>query len=166
MQRHHELKCHELNLPCMKKNAFTFCNALLLTTLFCFAQCKKEHTALNITLYDKPLSTIQYYIQGNWKLNYGKGGICGSCIQYYDSSTWKFVNNRIEETYKGSIRADTTINWTKDLGTYTNGDSTFVMNFYDKLGYPSNYVVDRIFNDTLILHDNSSDAVFYHFTKL
>lgn len=79
---------------------------------------------------------------------------------------FKFTNdNKIILSYKNTIGVDTTIKWVKDLGTYTHGDSTFTMNFYDKLGYPSNYIVDGIFNDTLVLHDYGSDAVFYHFTK-
>ncbi len=151
----------------MKKVIPMFYLFVGLAIIVCFEQCKKENTALNITLYDKPLPTIQSYIQGNWKLHYGKGGICASCIQYYDNIFWKFTyDNKIEQSLNGTTLADTTIKWIRDLGTYTNGDSTFIMNFFDKLGYPSNYVVDRIFNDTLILHDNSSDAVFYHFSKL
>lgn len=152
----------------MKKSLYTFVINVSILSIFCFAQCKKEHTALTITLYNQPLKTIQSYIQGNWKLQYGKGGICAICVQHYDSSFWKFnYNNKIEVSYKGAIITDTTITWIKDVGVYTNGDSTFIMNFYDKRGYPSNYVVDRIFNDTLVLHDAYSvDAVFYHFTKL
>jgi hypothetical protein len=50
---------------------------------------------------------------------------------------------------------------------YTGRDSTFSMNFYEKRGYPRNYIVDGIFKDSLVLHDNdnSADAVFYFFTK-
>lgn len=150
----------------MKKNDSIFRTSLFLTILFCFAQCKKEHKAINITLYNKPLSAIQSSIQGNWKLHYGKGGICGSCVQYYNSLIWEFTNtNKIIKLYYQDTIVNTTIKWIRDLGTYTNGDSTFIMNFYDSRGYPSNYVVDGIFNDTLVLHDNSSDAFFYHFTK-
>lgn len=152
-------------------NMKTILISLILSPLlfFCFFQCKKQdtpqNTPLTIILHDKPLSVIQSYIQGKWRLHYGKGGICGTCVQYYNNVFWKFTNDRIEETYNGRSLADTTIKWIRDLGTYTNGDSTFIMNFYDKRGYPSNYVVDHIFNDTLVLHDNSSDAVFYHFSK-
>lgn len=153
----------------MKNPFFTLCNALFLMMLFCFAQCKKEHTPISITLYDKPLSTIQSYIQGNWKLQYEKGGICSRCTNYFNNVNyfWQFNSgNKIKQTYNDTVFTDTRITWIKDVGVYVNGDSTFIMNFYDKRGYPSNYVVDDIFNDTLILHDAYSvDAVFYHFTK-
>lgn len=132
------------------------------------AQCKKEHNKdpVNLTLYDKPLSVIQSNIHGKWKLHYGKGGICASCIQYYNNVFWTFYpNNRIVQTDNNISYTDTTINWIRDIGTFTNGSLTYIMNFYDKRGNPSNYVVDGISNDTLILHDNSSDAVFYHFKK-
>lgn len=149
----------------MKKSLYTSFVIVPILILFCFAQCKKEYTSLTITLYDKPLGTIQSYIQGKWQLHYGKGGICATCIQYYSNYYWTFTNNRVKKSFNGTITADTTISWIRDRGTYTNGDSTFIMSFSDKLGYPSNYVVDKIMNDTLILHENAADAVFYHFTK-
>src|SRR6266498_155696 len=115
--------------------------ALLVSmVLFCFAQCKKEHSPLNITLYNKSLLIIQSYIQGSWKLEYGKGGICGTCIQHYQNTTWEFTqDNKVKELYNGLTLADTTINWLWNKGTYTNGDSTFIMSFYDKQNVPWNY---------------------------
>jgi len=35
----------------------------------------------------------------------------------------------------------------------------------DIQGVPWVYVIEQIYNDTLIYHDNSSDAIFYHFIK-
>ena len=150
----------------MKNSLYTSFVIVPILIIFCFAQCKKEHNTLNITLYDKPLGTIQSYIQGKWQLHYGKGGICGNCIQYYNNRFWTITTtNKIQISNNGNLTTDTTINWIKDVGTYTNGDSTFIMSFFDNLGYPANYVVDKIINDTLILHENAADAVFYHFTK-
>ena len=140
----------------------------LIIILCCGVQCKKDNNngPLTITLYDKPLSTIQSYIQGNWKLHYGKGGIVSTMIQYYNNTFWNFTSgNKIKASYNGVITTDTTIRWYQDVGTYTNGATTFILSFSDKQGVPWNYVVEQIYNDTLILHDNSSDAVFYHFTK-
>lgn len=135
-------------------------------TLLCFAQCKKDHKPLNITLYDKPLPVIQANIRGNWKLQYGKGGICGTCLHTYNNVYNEFINNnRIKITANNIVYTDTSITWIKEPGTYTNGTSTFTMNFTDKRGYPYVRVVDKIVNDTLILHDNSSDAIFLYFTK-
>lgn len=120
-------------------------------------------------LYNKPLSVIQENIQGNWKLEYEKGGFCSTCINYFNnvSYLWQFnTDNKIKRIYNDSVFTDTTIKWIRDLGIYTNGDSTYIMNFYDKRGYPYNYIVDEIYNDTLILHDAYAvDAVFYHFIK-
>jgi len=145
---------------------FGFCSGFLLLILFCFGQCKKEPILLNITLYNKPLNEIQSNIQGKWKCHYGKGGIVANMIQYYSDYYWTFSsNNRVQQSNNGLIVTDTTISWVRAPGTYTNGDSTFILSFYDKQNVPWNYVVERIYNDTLIIHDNSSDAVFYHFTK-
>lgn len=141
---------------------FKFCFVLIIC--FCFA-CKKNVARLNIVLYDKPLPTIRQYIQGKWQLIYGKGGISATNIQYYHNIWWEFNDDRIKILGDGLIYVDTTVQWNYDLGTYTNGDSTFLMKFYNNQYVPSVYVTDRIYNDTLILHDNSSDAVFYHFIK-
>lgn len=149
-----------------------FQKLLLLVLLFSFLQCSKDSNdntsskRLTIQLYDKSLVTIQSNLKGRWKLEYEKGGICGSCITKFDNFYWEFSeNNSIKEIFNGSIVADTTINWYKAIGTYINGDSTYIMNFYDKKNTPWNYVVDGIYNDTLVIHDNSADAVFYHFSK-
>lgn len=151
----------------MKKGEVIRFSVLSIVLLFCFAHCKKENVPLNITLYNKPLKTIQASIQGKWQLRYEKGGICSTCSHQVSNFYWTLsANNRIKESFNGIIVADTTINWVKDLGTYTNGDSTYILRCYDKQNVPWNYVVDRIYNDTLILHDNSADAVFYHFTKI
>ena len=118
----------------------------------------------NIPLYDKPLSTIKSNIQGKWELHYGKGGICATCIQYVDSTYWEFTNNdKILKYYDKDIVLDTSIMWYKDVDNFSG--LTYIMQFYDNYGYPSNYVIDGIYEDTLIIHDFSSDAVFYHFTK-
>ena len=130
---------------------------------------QKKYTPLTITLYNKPLGTTQSYIQGKWKLEYEMGGICASCKNYFNNVNylWQFSSgNKIKQTYNDTVFTDTTITWIRDLGFYINGDSTFVMNFYDNRGCPYNYVVDGIFNDSLQLHDNyTADPVYYHFSK-
>ena len=51
------------------------------------------------------------------------------------------------------------------MGQYTDGDSTYVMRFKDDENAPVLFVIDKIINDTLIIHDFGLDAVFYHFVK-
>jgi hypothetical protein len=141
----------------------------LFLSLFCFLQCKKQNEPLNITLYNKPLATIQSYIRGKWKLEYVKGGFIANYIKYFnnDNYIWQFnSNNKIKQTYNDTAFADTTIMWVRDLGMYTGPDPIFIMKFYDKRGYPYNYVVDGIFNDSLQLHDNAYDPQYFHFSKL
>lgn len=149
----------------MKLNKINLCLMLILGVCY-FIQCKKDNSSKILILYDKPLSEIQANIYGNWKLHYGRGGICATCVQKYNNVFWKFTSgNKVQQTSNNSIYTDTTITWVRSPGTFTNGSQTFIMNFYDKKGFPSNYVVEQILNDTLILHDNSADAVFYHLTK-
>lgn len=154
----------------MNRPLYTFYNSLALVVLFCFVQCKKEHTALTITLYDKPLPIIKSYIQGTWKLQYEKGGICSTCTNHFENKNylWQFgLDDKIKQTFDDNIFTDTTIIWKNDWAYYINNNSTFNMNFHDKRGYPYNYVVDGIFNDTLQLHDSYAvDAVYYYLTKV
>jgi len=40
------------------------------------------------------------------------------------------------------------------------------MTFFDKEQVPWGYVVDGIFNDTLVIHDNAYDGMYYYFAKV
>lgn len=149
----------------MKKYSLFIILALLF--LFSFVQCKKDNEELlhNIVLYNQPLSTIQKYIQGKWEFVYGKGGISSNTLYYCDNCFMQFTSDNKVISNSFAMTDATTILWVKDIGTYTNNESTYLMTFKDKQGVPWVYVVDRIYNDTLILHDNSSDAIFYHYIK-
>ncbi|HZX59273.1 MAG TPA: hypothetical protein VFE54_11125 [Mucilaginibacter sp.] len=145
---------------------FRICCLGILSLLLGFSQCKKSYSPTNEILYDKSLDEIKAHITGDWTLIYGKGGICGICVQTYSDDFWKITaNDSVRIWGSQSQKANTKINWVKEPGTFTNGDSTYEMQFNDLQGYPFRYVVDRIENDTLILHDNSADAVFYHFVR-
>jgi hypothetical protein len=142
-------------------------STLSLIIVFCIIQCKKDKVApVNIVLYNKPLKTIQQYIQGKWRLVYGKGGLCGTCKYPCNNCYVEFTSSNKIISKAFAITTDTTsIHWIRDIGTYTNNDSTFLMQFPDYQGVPWVYVVQEIYNDTLIYHDNSSDAMFYHLIK-
>ena len=125
-----------------------------------------SHASLTITLYDKPLDTIRTYLQGKWKCHYGKGGIISTLVRTYTDYFSSFsANKRIWQSLNGNVITDTTVNWIWGKGARVSGDSTFLMFFYDKRGYPYNYIVDGIFRDTLLIHENGVDGVYYYFTK-
>ena len=125
-------------------------------------QCKKDEP-LNIVLYNQPLKTIQHYIQGKWRLVYGKGGLCSICKFPCDNCFFEFTSDNRFISKSFVITTDTTtIRWVKDRGEYLQGDSTYVMTFIDKYSAPHTYVIDRIYSDTLIYYDNASDPMFYH----
>ena len=143
----------------MKKSILIL--SLFFVLLLCIIQCKKE--PINIILYNKPLDVIQHYIQGKWRLVYGKGGICSTCIFPCDNCSVEFTSNNKFVSKSFVITTDTTtIHWIKGKGMYLNGDSTYIMTFIDKYGGPGSYVIDRIYYDTLIYHDNSDDPMFYY----
>ncbi|MEJ7682413.1 MAG: hypothetical protein WKG06_32085 [Segetibacter sp.] len=62
---------------------------------------------------------------------------------------------------------DAPINWVRDEGLNIGpNNSTYIIRFLDKEEVPWNYVVDGIFNDTLVIHDNAYDGMYYHFTRV
>ncbi len=163
----------------MKKMLLT----LALFTCVCCMQCQKDIDPPIITepepepepdppqniiiLYNKPLDSIRHYIEGEWKCHYAQGGIAGpGMIQYFTDFYWTITaTDSIKQTYNGTILADTKINWTWTKGSWTNGDSTHLMTYYDNQQVPMGFVVNHLINDTLVLNDPGFDALFYHLTK-
>ncbi len=101
---------------------------------------------------------MRHYLQGNWQLHYSKGGIVANHVQHYENTYWEFQfdnEDRIKQIYDNNIVSDTTLLWYKERGAYTNGDSTYVMKFFDFQGVPWNYIINKICDDTLIINDFS-----------
>ena len=150
------------------KRITRFCILPFLIFLFCSIQCRKEHNGLTITLYDKPLPVIQSYIQGKWKLDYTKGGICGSCI-YPDTNQSYLILSPDRFVFGNNLAGvvvDTVIYWKRDKDIFN--DSTYLLTFYHSQWYgpfPLIYIVDGIHNDTLRLIDNASDPFYYYYSK-
>lgn len=123
---------------------------------------------MNITLHDKPLSTIQTYIEGKWKLNYTKGGLCGTCVWPVHNSPYTIfsANKIVFGNDSSGVILDTTIIWKKAKGIFY--DSTYLLTYYYPAGYgPFSiaYIVDGIYSDTLKLIDDASDPLYYYYTK-
>src|SRR5664280_2068948 len=81
---------------------------LFLVICNCILNCKKDPKPTNIVLYNKPLETIQQYIHGKWRLVYGKGGICGTCMFPCDNCFVEFTatNKTVSYTH---LRAHETV---------------------------------------------------------
>lgn len=151
----------------MKKISFSFCTSILLIILFCFVQCKKEHSPVNITLYDKPLSQIQAYTNGNWKLQYAYGGISPAKYPAKHNSYMTLDSDRVifGDDSSGVI-VDTIIYWKRYKDIFN--DSTYLLSYYHTTGnytLQHYYIVDRINNDTLVLIENAYDGFYYYYTK-
>lgn len=139
--------------------------------LFLFIACNKddnnndEIAKSTIDLYDKPLPVIKSYIEGKWELHYIKGGFIANYVQYYDNSFWEFKFNEEDriKTINGPIQANNTITW--NMGQDYFAGKTYIMGFYDEENVPINFVIDGIYNDTLRIHINAADAMFYYFTE-
>lgn len=81
---------------------------------------------------------------------------------------WTFTStNRVTQSYHDIVIVDASIEWVRDKGLFIGpNDSTYIMRFVDKEGLPWNYVVEGISDDTLLIHDNAYDTMYYHFTKV
>ncbi|MFI5123670.1 MAG: hypothetical protein ACHQDF_00010 [Chitinophagales bacterium] len=134
--------------------------------LFFFTKCKKDHTALSITLYDKPLSTIQSYTKGKWVMIYLQGGFSGGRLEADPGNYLILSPERIVFGNDATgVILDTTITWSR---ARFGSDSTYLLDYLSSPDFPlvRAKVVDRIFNDTLILSDySSSEPYYYHYIK-
>jgi hypothetical protein len=150
----------------MKKKLSLFNIVSSLTFLFYFTQCKKDKSPLNITLYNKPLNTIQTYTKGKWRLQYEKGGFCGTCI--YPAKYNAYIILTPAKIVIGNdslgVIVDTIVIWKKEpWGT----NFTYLLSYRYSSGYafPYYYFINEIKNDTLLLSDYASDPVYHYYTK-
>lgn len=132
----------------------------------CFNQCKKQDIMQsNIVLYNKPLKTIQHYIQGKWKLQYSYGGF--STHKYIDTHNSYMILSP-ERIIMGNdstgVVVDTTIVWVR---TETpQKEVTYLLSFSWSGNYWPEYLfIDQIKSDSLIINDNKSDGFSYFYTK-
>ena len=143
---------------CNMKQIFLF---LSLSTLqLFFPACKKDGSKVNITLHDKSLSTIQSNIAGKWDLKYIYGGFSPRTYKQ-NNFFWTFTSdNKLIVSHNDTIAAETSITWVREHGLFIGpNDLTYIMT-------PLNYVAVGIFNDTLVIHDNSYEAMYYHLIKV
>ncbi|MBB3187440.1 hypothetical protein [Microbacter margulisiae] len=135
----------------------------------CLAQCNNaDDEPVNMVLYDQPASSIQQYIQGNWKYVYSLGGLLANNKTYpADNSYMRINSNRIVFTNEaqGTI-VDTTIVWKYEPTIY--GYSTSTLGYTSAKGgfFPSGCIVEHIKNDTLVIVENWYDPVGYYFSKM
>ena len=150
---------------------------LLTTLLFLLPLCvvmlgagcdddESEPLLHDITLSDKPLSVIQQYITGDWKLQYQIGGIAGG--KYLDESN-SYMNLTSDHIIMGNdlygVVIDTTTVWKREL---IGADEDSYLMGYPNPGWqsPTYFIINQIKNDTLIIVDyNVSDGFTYYYTK-
>uniref|UniRef100_UPI003217ED84 hypothetical protein n=1 Tax=uncultured Draconibacterium sp. TaxID=1573823 RepID=UPI003217ED84 len=132
----------------------------------CDDKDESEPLLHNITLYDKPLSVIQQYITGDWKLQYQIGGIAGSKYIDESNSYMNLTQNHIivgNDLYEVVI--DTSIVWKREL--IREDEYSYLMG-YPNPGWqsPTYFIINQIKNDTLIIIDyNVSDGFTYYYTR-
>lgn len=145
---------------------------LIVLALLTLTGCTREHPSPDplppggrtITLWDKPLDTIQQNLAGTWRCRSVKrrGDIAYNLTFY---TYWKFAPaSRLTQVVDGVIRTDTALRWSRGTDAH-QGVTTYIMSCSDLRGNPLNYVVQGIVHDTLLLHDNGPDPNVYAFTR-
>jgi len=140
---------------------------LSLISIF-FNGCKKEQEQktepINIILRDKPLSVIEEYISGKWKLNYAYGGFITQ--KYIDTFNSYVIFSPGHIIYGDDLRGiyiDTTIIWER---VKINFDSIYIFTYpYSGDNPPMHQIIDQIKYDTLIILDYAADGFTYFHTK-
>ena len=132
--------------------------------------CKREsiisEPKINITLWNKPLSTIRNNIQGDWNFIKYTGGFA-DVVQYVNNGELYISGDTVRWWMENhTLEADTIITWIRAKSGYFS-DSTYLMYFPSIVGngYMTRWTVNEIKNDTLITQDDAFDAAFYYFIK-
>jgi hypothetical protein len=127
-----------------------------------FEACNKDqiNPSSNIILKDKDLIIIKANIAGKWKVCYSNGGFCGTYIYPSDGNEFIDFQNGdwIKWTKNTTTMTDTKISWKQEKDIFE--EYTYVLDFGG-----GGLIVDRIFNDTLIIMDNTYDSMFYHLLR-
>jgi len=130
----------------------------------CTKEQEKTTEPINIVLRDKPLSVIEDYISGKWKLNYAYGGLIS---HKYNDTINSYVTFSPGHIIYGNdlegIYIDTTIVWTR---VKINSDSVYIFTYaYTGNSPPMHQIIDQIKYDTLIIVDYAADGFSYFHTK-
>lgn len=136
---------------------------ILLLFLFLLS-CNKESNTAKGKLKNKSLAAIRSKIQGRWQLHYTYGGITGHIRQDFINSFMEFKpNDSISWILDNTLWINDKINWINTTDIFH--ESTYIISCEDFRTYPYTWIVDGIYNDTLILISNGSEPDKYHLTK-
>lgn len=150
----------------MKMSVFNLRSFFILLIVCCQIQCKKSADKINIQLYDQPLSIIQKYITGRWKLEYTEGGGLNNRLPDVSDTYMTLDSSHITIKNKNGYFVDTTITWQKvAYGSATT--YTYLMKYSDRnYPVPFVYAVQRIQDDMLVLRDRfTSEDSYLYFSK-
>ncbi len=147
----------------MRKNIF-LCFVLVIAFLSIFFSCKKKtfKTPINISLLDKSLDSIKYFISGKWKLAKEIGGF-SPATTYPNNTYWEFTNDSNFICTKNGVAQVDIINWHK-ISTPNPGDTFYIAELKNSYVFIDG-IVDEIRNDTLIIHDYCNDCYGHYLVR-
>lgn len=150
----------------IKPRAWFWLLLLISAGAFLLSHCAKDtrYDARNINFYNVPLGVAQQYSSGKWKLLYAVGGIGGLTIPGRNNSYIQLTAERIKlgDDSLGT-NVDTTLIWTQ--GQWGSDVRTYFRYTFSPILPPSQKVLERIKNDTLVLSDFTSDAYTYYYKR-
>lgn len=119
---------------------------------------------VEISLLNKSLDSIKYYIAGNWQLHYTRGGMVYYWIKTYENNYLQFLPNDMIFWKGGSaIWSQCQLTYKRDKDMF--GDSTYIIQYIDYNSTAKvSLIADKKRNDTLVLIDNHTNPFTYYLT--
>ena len=149
-----------------QKNLFMKTTILKIGIVLCLLSlmgtgCDKKEDfgpeSTNVKLRDKPLSVIQHYITGDWKLQYAVGGLSAQTFIDTANTYMTLSSTHILIGNDSGVLINSSIKWVKKYDTYVLDYS-----YPEGVHYP--YIIESIKNDSLIITEDAGDGFTYFYT--
>ncbi len=138
---------------------------LIVIVMPCMLSCKKSQPGLTVTLYNKSVDSIMYYIKGRWRRTRIAGGAVGPSQTETRNSYIIFDDHKVVVGDDDGKYANTTIQWVRDR---YGSDSINTLNYFIKSGYlffNLRYVVQSITDGELRLDQKVDDGNSYYYIR-
>ncbi|MBS1557544.1 MAG: hypothetical protein JST69_02355 [Bacteroidetes bacterium] len=128
-------------------------------------RCSYHNSALNVTLFDKPLGVIKSYAQGKWKLQKVTGGLAGKTYPSTNNAYMIINEDHITIGDNTGIQVDMVIVWRRAKDIFN--DSTYLLSYRAHRLYAFSFylIVSSIQNNDLVLIDNAYDPFYYYYSR-
>ncbi|SEW21445.1 hypothetical protein SAMN05428988_3211 [Chitinophaga sp. YR573] len=140
------------------------CILILFVCLVLVSSCKKDKPLeSNINLIGQPLSVIERYTKGNYKMLYSYGGL-GFGKTEYNNYYIRISEDTLTWTINDAIFLHGKINWQQDFEL--NHTKTYMMTFQGPGAYPYILAPTQVKDGLLVLCDEITDGYSYYLSRI